>query len=851
MKDAIEQVRQMRLKMLGQLRRRGWMVGWFGVALAIALLLSLQPLAAWESHYAVTGRAPFNQPAFFPIGQTPPSDRYLPTAAWFGRLILPSVSEQGETDWVWLEVEHAPAAARSLVGQRVRLAWSDAPTVQQYVATVTQDVRFTPEVEESWQTTGNLYPIRLNGRSRVGPLQAIAGARPQDDVMVSLSAATVTRSVTGQPVLQITEEPAMDTGRYFALVKILGPVEPSEFRPADCPGARPCPSERFRVQHYNPTTQQFDGIQDTVRIPQQPRDGFGVFASTPRDLEKSPAGGAGWYLYGALDQNGMFTVQAIRPRSLMQLRPQQLMTQFSDGLDWINYNNWAQTEQRQGTLQTTLIDPTVVQPETTIAQWQVGDRALVMHLFGGRGGRNGEKAVLGTVTGHFSYGTATVVRDRFTNELQFEVNYQQVYATNIEGVISGTNTWMNYMGNLQRGWLGTRPVSDVIVKLDVIGQDYDFGGIKLSPLDEFLRQLHIINARYRTGDGTGAANVTAATSCVQDSNQALFLTIQRIRETVEGSSAIQQWWAAHPHDPTIKRFERLIALSDDLHHQLMPFGLVRRDWQSNAAALSGTGLRSPDFIHTPPGAENILTALTSWRTILPRQAQDELSILFLRHGASLWFLRTNQVGGNDPDILPVAPTQAFARWTLPGTEIAPVSVLFTRLLSAIALPTQRDWWISGLTLLVYSAIALPIGYAQQFLKLQPWRVPAWHYLLLGLRLLVMPALVEELVFRVLLLPYPGAGVTPQRWVAWAGFSLIVFVIYHPVNAKTFYRPGNPTFLQPPFLLLTGLLGIACTIAYWLTRSLLTITVIHWVVVMVWLMLLGGMAKLHPDDLPQK
>jgi len=843
------QILRFRLPGYIQQKKRWW--GLFSFVLAIAVLCHTHPLAAWESHYAVTGRAPFNQPAFFPISQTPPSDRYYPTAEWFGRLILPSVQEQGTRDWVWLEVEQAPNEARHLIGQRVRLEWSQDAAVQQYVTTVTQDVKFTPEVEESRRTTGNLYPVRLNGRSRVGPLQAIAGARPKDDVMVSLTAITVARSPGGQPVLQTATEPVMDTGRYYTLVKLLQPVAQSPLIPQVCPGEKPCPGELFRVQHYNPTTQQFDGAEDIVRIPQQPLDGFGVFASTPRDLEKSPAGAAGWYLYGSPDKTGLFTVQAIRPRSLMQLQPEQTIVDRGKGLDFIHYDNWKDTEQRKGTLQTTLIDPTSPHPEGAIAQWQVGDRALVMHLFGGRGGRNGEKSVMGTVTGHFSYGLAEVVRDRFTNELQFDVTYQQVYATNIEGFISGTNSWTNYMGNLQRGWLGTRPVSDVIVKLDVIGQDYDFGGIKLSPMNEFMRQLQIINARYRTGDGTGAANVTAATSCVQDSNQALFATIQHVREIVESSPEIQQWWASHPNDPTVKRFERLIALGDDLQQQLMPFGIVRSDWQSNAEALSGTGLRSPNFIQAPDGTVNILTALTSWRTILPRQAQDELSVLFLRHGATLWFLRTNQVGGNDPNIVPVAPTEAFAQWKIPGTEVAVISVLFTRILGAIAVPNPRDWLVAGLALLIYGAIALPIGFSQKFLKLQPWVTTTWHYPLLALRLLVMPALIEELIFRVLLLPYPRDGITAQLWIVWAIVSLIVFIAYHPFNAKTLYKRGNPTFFHPIFLLLAGLLGLVCTIAYFLTGSLITITLIHWIVVMLWLMLLGGMAKLHPEELTYK
>jgi len=52
----------------------------------------------------------------------------------------------------------------------------------------------------------------------------------------------------------------------------------------------------------------------------------------------------------------------------------------------------------------------------------------------------------------------------------------------------------------------------------------------------------------------------------------------------------------------------------------------------------------------------LLRGLVSWRTMLPRLASDTIVELFLSQGAAMWVLRTNQVGGFDPDIEPVAPT---------------------------------------------------------------------------------------------------------------------------------------------------------------------------------------------------
>jgi predicted Abi (CAAX) family protease len=40
--------------------------------------------------------------------------------------------------------------------------------------------------------------------------------------------------------------------------------------------------------------------------------------------------------------------------------------------------------------------------------------------------------------------------------------------------------------------------------------------------------------------------------------------------------------------------------------------------------------------------------------MLPRLASNSLARIFLKHGASIWVLRTNQVAG-DPDIDPLVP----------------------------------------------------------------------------------------------------------------------------------------------------------------------------------------------------
>lgn len=66
---------------------------------------------------------------------------------------------------------------------------------------------------------------------------------------------------------------------------------------------------------------------------------------------------------------------------------------------------------------------------------------------------------------------------------------------------------------------------------------------------------------------------------------------------------------------------------------------------------------------------------------------------------------------------------------------------------------------------------------------------------------------------------------------------------HPLNI---FAAGHDTiFRTPVFLLSAALLGVACTVAYLHTGSLWVPVVIHWIIVAVWLVLLGGYKKLYP------
>ncbi|HEY9909202.1 MAG TPA: hypothetical protein V6D18_16535, partial [Thermosynechococcaceae cyanobacterium] len=383
----------MRLEQKPQHRSRWrifrWLIAALLLGVAIAAFASSKPQPQSQrqrqvSHYELHGQDQFNQPQHYPIGKTVPSELYRPVGNWVGRLILPSRLQSEETDWVWLQVQQAPVAAKNLVGKTVRLEWSQKPEAQAYVRAVTRDVNFTEETRENVHR-GNVHPDRLDGRRKVGPLQSLAGARPQDDVIVTLDQPKV-NDRSGSPVLEIDQEPVLSTGQVVGLVKILAPEPVSAQRPAPkaCPGDSPCSSEYFRVQHYSSKSGQFDGAIETIRVPQVRVDRDNQFQSTPRQLERSIAGVAGWYVYGARDAEGVFTVQAWEPRSLFQLKPSQTITGLEPGLTYIKEQNWQFSAVDKGTARSIAVAPTGEQ------SWQLGDRAIVLHNFGGIGGRKAE-----------------------------------------------------------------------------------------------------------------------------------------------------------------------------------------------------------------------------------------------------------------------------------------------------------------------------------------------------------------------------------------------------------------------------------------------------------------------------
>ncbi len=167
------------------------------------------------------------------------------------------------------------------------------------------------------------------------------------------------------------------------------------------------------------------------------------------------------------------------------------------------------------------------------------------------------------------------------------------------------------------------------------------------------------------------------------------------------------------------------------------------------------------------------------------------------------------------------------------------TVAIARLICAATTVPGADAWLGCLLLfIVYGAIALPVGFQTGLLKRE--QVTSWTTILITIGVtLVFPSLVEEIIFRALLLPHPSEHQSLGAIALWSGVSLVLFILAHPLNALWVMTSRRATFWDESFLTLAGLLGVVCTLTYLQSGSLWLPVLLHWVVVVIWLLALGG------------
>jgi len=154
--------------------------------------------------------------------------------------------------------------------------------------------------------------------------------------------------------------------------------------------------------------------------------------------------------------------------------------------------------------------------------------------------------------------------------------------------------------------------------------------------------------------------------------------------------------------------------------------------------------------------------------------------------------------------------------------------------SILAWPDSRAWircvLVSTATLLAMAAIGLSSGlYRPSHGELATLPLTAFS-------VFFVPALGEELIFRGLLVPSRTVGQTP--WLAIC-LSTMAYLAWHPLEGLTFLPGACSLFTRPDFLAVTALLGLACAEMRWRTGSLWPAIFLHWALVVIWKMWLGG------------
>ena len=155
-----------------------------------------------------------------------------------------------------------------------------------------------------------------------------------------------------------------------------------------------------------------------------------------------------------------------------------------------------------------------------------------------------------------------------------------------------------------------------------------------------------------------------------------------------------------------------------------------------------------------------------------------------------------------------------------------------------ALLTRPNWTDGILTLREMIWLVPALGICVALSDTMQWS-PVFDASTLRLALvaILIPSLGEELLFRVALLPKPEPE-TAMPKVRFAA-ALVLFVLWHPLQALFTTDARAAIFLDPWFLLAVAALGAACTRIYWASRSIWPAVFLHWLAVVGWKALAGG------------
>ncbi len=155
------------------------------------------------------------------------------------------------------------------------------------------------------------------------------------------------------------------------------------------------------------------------------------------------------------------------------------------------------------------------------------------------------------------------------------------------------------------------------------------------------------------------------------------------------------------------------------------------------------------------------------------------------------------------------------------------------------LPKAEDAPFLVGAILLYAAAAAAVGFSTGYFSISFLDASPSLMLFLPFTLFVMPCLLEEIVFRGLMLPHPSRKLNARTLALYAVVSISAFTLWHPLNALTINQAAQSVFTDLRFLFIAGLMAVCCTAAYLRTGSLWVSILIHWLTVLVWVFFLGG------------
>ncbi|MEE9415174.1 MAG: CPBP family glutamic-type intramembrane protease [Acidimicrobiales bacterium] len=143
-----------------------------------------------------------------------------------------------------------------------------------------------------------------------------------------------------------------------------------------------------------------------------------------------------------------------------------------------------------------------------------------------------------------------------------------------------------------------------------------------------------------------------------------------------------------------------------------------------------------------------------------------------------------------------------------------------------------DWTLIG----VYAAFAFGVGYFNGLFE--PGLPTLLQVLVLPPLLVLYPSVIEEVIFRGILLRRELSEARPVKRFCALTLSALLFVAWHPLNHYLIGLSDTSLFIKPEFLVIVTALGYLTGHLYLRTRSLWPAIAVHWLTTLIWNLFLG-------------